>query len=53
MNKALKDAKLLENFTKGAVEAVGGTPDEIGKLARANSEKYARLVKELNIRTEN
>jgi tripartite-type tricarboxylate transporter receptor subunit TctC len=53
MNKALKDAKLQENFTKGAVEAVGGTPDEIGKLARADSEKYARLVKELNIRTEN
>ena len=50
MNKALKDAKLVDNFTKGAIEAVGGKPDEIGTLARADSEKYARLVRELNIR---
>ena len=51
MNKALKNAKLLDAFTKGAIETVGGTPDELGKLARADSEKYARLVAELNIRT--
>ena len=51
MNKALKDPKLIDTFTKGAIEPVGGTPEEIGKLARADSEKYARLVKELNIKT--
>ena len=51
MNKALKDPKLLDTFTKGAIEPVGGQPEEIGNLARADSEKYARLVKELNIRT--
>jgi tripartite-type tricarboxylate transporter receptor subunit TctC len=51
MNKALKDAKLLDTFSKGAIEAVGGQPDELGSLARADSEKYARLVKELNIKT--
>jgi len=51
MNKALKDAKLVENFSKGAIEPVGGPPDEIGKLARADSEKYAKLVNELNIKT--
>jgi tripartite-type tricarboxylate transporter receptor subunit TctC len=50
MNKALKDPKLIDTFTKGAIEPVGGTPEEIGRLARADSEKYARLVKELNIR---
>jgi tripartite-type tricarboxylate transporter receptor subunit TctC len=50
MNKALKDPKLIDTFTKGAIEPVGGTPEEIGKLARADSEKYARLVKELNIK---
>ncbi len=50
MNKALKDPKLIETFTKGAIEPVGGTPDEIGKLAQADSAKYARLVKELNIK---
>lgn len=49
LQKALADAKLLENFTKGSLEAIGGTPDQLGKLAQSDSEKYARLVKELNI----
>jgi tripartite-type tricarboxylate transporter receptor subunit TctC len=51
MNDSLKDPKLLSNFTTGAVEPIGGTPEEIGKLAQADSVKYARLVKELNIKT--
>ena len=51
MNKALKDPKLLETFKAGIVEPVGGTPEEIGKIAQADSAKYARLVKELNIKT--
>ena len=32
------------------MEGVGGTPDELGKVARDDSVKYARLVKELNIK---
>ena len=51
MNKALKDPKLIDTFTKGAIEAVGGGTEEITKLAQADSEKYARLIKELNIKT--
>jgi tripartite-type tricarboxylate transporter receptor subunit TctC len=51
MNKALKDPKLIETFTKGAIEPVGGGTEEIGKLSQADSDKYARLVKELNIKT--
>ena len=51
MNEALKDPKLLDTFNTGAVEPIGGTPEEIGKLAQADSVKYARLVKELNIKT--
>jgi tripartite-type tricarboxylate transporter receptor subunit TctC len=51
MNKALKDPKLLENFVKGVVEPVGGTPEELGKVAQADSEKYSKLVKELNIKS--
>jgi tripartite-type tricarboxylate transporter receptor subunit TctC len=50
MNRALKDAKLLENFSAGALEAIGGGPDVIGTLARADSAKYAQLAEELNIR---
>ena len=48
---ALTDAKLLENFNKGVVEPIGGTADDLGKIARADSEKYAKLVKELNIKS--
>jgi len=53
MAKAIADPGLRENFTKGAVEPMGGTAEELGKLARADSEKYAKLVKELNVRTTN
>jgi tripartite-type tricarboxylate transporter receptor subunit TctC len=48
--KSLADPKLRENFTKGSMETVGGSSEQLGKLARADSEKYARLVKELNIK---
>jgi tripartite-type tricarboxylate transporter receptor subunit TctC len=49
VQKALADPKLLENFEKGSLEAIGGAPEALGKLAQADSEKYGRLVKELNI----
>lgn len=52
MNKALKDPKLIETFTKGAIEAVGGVPDDVGKIAQADSVKYARLIKDLNIQVK-
>jgi tripartite-type tricarboxylate transporter receptor subunit TctC len=51
INKALKDPKLLDAFSKGALEAVGGSPEDLGKIGRADSEKYAKLVKELGIKT--
>ena len=46
---ALGDATLQENFSKASLEATGGTPEQLGTLARSDSEKYAGLVKELNI----
>jgi tripartite-type tricarboxylate transporter receptor subunit TctC len=51
MNKALKDPKLMGTFDKGAIEPVGGSSEELGKLAKSDSEKYARLVKEVNLVT--
>ena len=51
MAKALAEANLRETLAKGAVEPVGGSVDEIAKLAQADSAKYARLVKELGIKT--
>jgi tripartite-type tricarboxylate transporter receptor subunit TctC len=51
MNKALADAGTREHFMKSATEPVGGTPEELARAARGDFDKYARLVKELNIRT--
>jgi tripartite-type tricarboxylate transporter receptor subunit TctC len=47
--KSLTDKNLQENFAKGSLESVGGTPEKLGTLAKADSIKYAKLVKELNI----
>lgn len=49
VGKALTDEKLRANFEKGSMEPIGGTPEALGKLAQSDSEKYARLVKELGI----
>jgi tripartite-type tricarboxylate transporter receptor subunit TctC len=49
---ALGDVTLRENFTRASLEATGGTPQQLGTLARSDSEKYAQLVKELNITAE-
>ncbi len=49
IQQSLADPKLLDNFTKGSLEVVGGTPEALGKLAQADSAKYERLVRELNI----
>jgi tripartite-type tricarboxylate transporter receptor subunit TctC len=49
IEKSMTDKNLQENFVKGSLESVGGTPDKLGQLAKADSVKYERLVKELNI----
>ena len=47
--QALDDPVLRDNFNKASMETIGGPPEQLGRLARADSDKYARLVKELNI----
>jgi tripartite-type tricarboxylate transporter receptor subunit TctC len=51
INKALADRATREHFLKSATEPVGGTPDDLARAARADYDKYARLIQELNIRT--
>jgi tripartite-type tricarboxylate transporter receptor subunit TctC len=53
MNKAVRDPAMQDTMTRGSMEPVGGTPDELGALARSDSEKYARLSKELNVKAGN
>ena len=50
MNKALADPATREHFMKSATEPVGGTPQDLGRVAGDDFEKYARLINELNIR---
>lgn len=47
--KALTDKAVLDGFTKGSLEAKGGAPAELNKLAQADSVKYERLIRELGI----
>ncbi len=50
-NKALADAGTRDQFLTSATEPVGGTPENLASDARKDFEKYARLISELNIRT--
>jgi tripartite-type tricarboxylate transporter receptor subunit TctC len=50
-DKALADKSARETLLKAGTEAVGGDTEKLAKLARADSEKYARIVREVNIKT--
>ena len=39
-----------KSLLQTATEAIGGTADQLARVAQQDSEKYARLVKELNIK---
>lgn len=49
IDKSLTDLALQQNFEKGSLESIGGSPERLDKLAKADSAKYERLVRELNI----
>jgi tripartite-type tricarboxylate transporter receptor subunit TctC len=51
INKALADPDTHQRFGKGATDPTGGTPEQLAASAREDSDKYARLVKELNLKT--
>jgi len=50
IDNALADAATRKSLLQTATEAVGGSAEELARIAQQDSEKYARLVKELNIR---
>ena len=49
-DKALAEKSVRDALFKAGTEAVGGDMERLAKLARADSEKYARIVKEVNIK---
>ena len=52
INAALGDEKVRKIFNDQAQEPAGGTAEQYAKLVRDDSDKYARLVKELNVKAE-
>ena len=52
INKALADATIRESLLQQAQEPVGGTIEQFTRLVRDDFEKYARLIKELNLKIE-
>ena len=49
-DKALADKAVRDTLLKAATEPVGGESERLAKLSRADSDKYARIVKEVNIK---
>jgi tripartite-type tricarboxylate transporter receptor subunit TctC len=52
VNTALNDENVRKIFNDQAQEPAGGTAEHYAKLVREDSDKYARLVKELNVKVE-
>jgi tripartite-type tricarboxylate transporter receptor subunit TctC len=50
-NSALADATVRDSFLQSAQEPIGGSADQFSRLVRDDFEKYGRLVKELNIKS--
>ncbi len=49
-DKALAEKSVRDALFKAGTEPVGGDIERLAKLARADSDKYARIVKEVNIK---
>ncbi len=52
VNAALRDEKVRNIFNDQAQEPTGGTVEQYTRQVRDDSEKYQRLVKELNVKSE-
>jgi tripartite-type tricarboxylate transporter receptor subunit TctC len=48
--KALADPEVKKKFADLGVEAVSSTPAQFDKFIKAEMAKYARLIKEANIK---
>ena len=52
MCKSLSYGATRDKLMQATLEALGGTPEQFADLVRQDSEKYARLAKQLNIKAE-
>ena len=49
-DKALAEKSVRDSLFKAGTEPQGGDSERLAKLARADADKYARIVKEVNIK---
>jgi tripartite-type tricarboxylate transporter receptor subunit TctC len=52
VNAALSDQRIRKLFTDQAQEPAGGTAEQYARVVQDDSDKYARLVRELNVKVE-
>jgi tripartite-type tricarboxylate transporter receptor subunit TctC len=52
LNKVLQLPDVGKRFAAEGIEALGGTPDQFGSYIRADMERWARVVREANIRLD-
>jgi len=52
VGKALAEPAVRARFAQSALEPIGGSAEQFSQLVHGDYAKYARLVKELNIRIE-
>jgi tripartite-type tricarboxylate transporter receptor subunit TctC len=50
--KVMKDPDLKERFGQLGVDAVSSSPEEFAAFMRAESAKYAKLIKDANIQVD-
>ncbi len=50
--RSLRAPDVRERFAASGLEAIGGTPDEFGAFLRAETAKWARVIKVANIKVE-
>jgi len=52
INAALNLADVREKLISGGAEPVGGSPQQFGERIRADITKWAKVIKQSNIRTD-
>ena len=52
IGKALGEPAMRERYAQAAMEPVGGTAADMARLLRGDYDKYARLIRDLNIKLD-
>jgi tripartite-type tricarboxylate transporter receptor subunit TctC len=52
IGRSLQAPAVKERFTASGMEAIGGTPEEFGAFLRAETAKWANVIKSANIKVE-